>query len=300
MMRGKCVSRAVSLRNGYRWLCGLACLSVCACGAGASPATAGTSAAGAPGSVGESNSGGAAGSAGANAGCPSATPARLATATSSVTLRVEIDGAGGPVTTGEVVTPQVGGAYNLSLLKFFFAAPVLLKTDGSRVPAQLVTPSGSPSPYGLALVDLDDPTTQSLGIAGPPGDYAGLELGVGVPAPCNAGDPTSHIFPLDADSDMYWTWGTQYMFIRVEGALQSADTWSKFGLHVGYQQAYRVAQLSGALHLPSAQAPTLHVDADRLLVAPASADPTGADSHEAPDEWVADNMASHGVLTLVP
>ena len=301
MMRGKRANRAVSHKKQYRWWwCGVVCLSVCACGSVSDPETVLTNSGGQAGSAGEPNTGGGAGTAGANAECPSSTPALLGAATSSVTLPVEIDGAGSPLTTGEVITPAVGNAYKLSLLKFFFAAPVLLKAGGARVPAQLVTPSGSPTPYGLALVDLDNPASQSLRIAGPPGDYAGLELGVGVPAPCNTGDPTSHVFPLNADSDMYWTWGTQYMFIRVEGTQQSASTWSNFGLHVGYQQAYRTAQLSAALHLPSVQAPTLHFNVDRLLLAPSNADPTGADSHQAPDEWVADNMASHGVLTLAP
>jgi hypothetical protein len=45
--------------------------------------------------------------------------------------------------------------------------------------------------------------------------------------------------------------------------------------------------------------PKLHLDVDRLLSAPTGADTSGADSHEGPDEWVADNAAS-GALTLVP
>ncbi|HEY5375629.1 MAG TPA: MbnP family protein, partial [Polyangiaceae bacterium] len=138
--------------------------------------------------------------------------------TSSVTLPIEIVGAGVPLMTGQAVTPATGTPYKLSLLKLYFSSPVLLRNDGTRVAAQLVDVNRAPRPYGIALVDLDAPASQSLTIAGPAGDYVGLELGVGLPPACNAGDPTTRAFPLNADSDMYWTWGSQYMFMRVEGS----------------------------------------------------------------------------------
>jgi hypothetical protein len=216
-------------------------------------------------------------------------------------LPIQIVGAGTPIVTGQTVTPATGSPYKLSLLKFYLSSPVLLGSDGTRAPAALVQANGMPRPYGVALVDLDDPASQSLIISGPAGDYAGLELGVGLPAACNAGDPTTRAFPLNADSDMFWTWGTQYLFIRVEGSRQSGVDWSTFALHVGYQQAYRSVHVMGALHLQpgAATASSLRFDVDHLLSAPAGADPTGADSHEAPDEWVADN-AANGALALVP
>ncbi|HEY3667769.1 MAG TPA: MbnP family protein [Polyangiaceae bacterium] len=289
------------------WLYGAVCLSMCACGSASSSAN--VAAAGAPGSAGASDAAGApnpGGASGAGAGtgggadqCPES-PIPDASGSSGVTLPVEIFGAGAPLTTGQVVTPSTGTPYKLSLLKLYFSSPVLLKSDGTRVPAQLVQSNATPLPYGISLVDLDVPASQSLTLIGPGGDYSGLELGVGLPAACNAGDPTKRAFPLNADSDMYWTWGTQYMFIRIEGARGGEGAWSSFTLHVGFQQAYRVVRLTGGLRLmPGGGSPKVHLDVDRLLNAPSGADASGADSHEAPDEWVADN-AANGALTLVP
>jgi len=220
--------------------------------------------------------------------CP-ALPALPADATSSLTLPLQIVGAGAPITTGQAITPATGSSYKLSLLKFYLSSPVLLKSDGTRAPAALVQANGMPRAYGVALVDLDDPASQSLTVSGPPGDYAGLELGVGLPAACNAGDPTTRAFPLNADSDMFWTWGSQYMFIRIEGSRSSGSDWSTFALHVGYQQAYRSVHVMGELHLRpgAATASGLRFDVDHLLNAPAGAAASGANSHEAPDEWVA-------------
>ncbi|HEX7452109.1 MAG TPA: MbnP family protein [Polyangiaceae bacterium] len=281
------------------WLLAVACSSLLACGSVSEPQSAAGAGAAGAGAAG-AGAAGLAGNAGGGDQCP-ASPILSPSGTSSVTLPIEIVGAGAPLTTGQAVTPATGTPYKLSLLKLYLSSPVLLKSDGTRVAAQLVDVNRVPRLYGIALVDLDAPASQSLTIAGPAGDYAGLELGVGLPPACNAGDPTTRAFPLNADSDMYWTWGSQYMFIRVEGSLGGNGAWSSFALHVGFQQAYRAVRVTGALSLtPSAVgSPKLQLDIDRLLRAPAGADPTGADSHEGPDEWVADN-AANGAFTLVP
>ena len=72
-----------------------------------------------------------------------------------------------------------------------------------------------PLPYGLLLVDADDEASQLLRLAAPAGTYEGLRISVGVPEPCNGGDPTTHVHPLNADGDMWWFWGSQFLFIRV-------------------------------------------------------------------------------------
>jgi hypothetical protein len=256
--------------------------------------------------AGSPNSGGSSGSAAGSAGaagitgaqCPGAAPVIVPGATGQVSLPIQVTGAGATLTTGQEVRPEGASPYKLSLLKFFFSQPVLMKADGGRVPAQLLNGAGAPRPYGLLLVDLEDPSSLVVSLAAPRGDYAGLELGIGVPAPCNGGDPTTHVFPLNADSDMYWTWGTGYMFIRVEGSAQADGAWNTFLHHVGFQPAFRITQVTGAIHLDAngATPPTLHLDTDRLLTAPTpTPTPTGG-----ADVWIADNFATRRVLTLVP
>ena len=283
---------------------GLSGVLLVACGSAVSDPKP-SNAAGAAGSLGgsgamagSSNPAGSSGSAGSGGDpsvqCPSATPALLAGATGKVSLPIQVTGAGTPLATGQQVDPEGATPYKISLLKFFISEPVLLKADGSRIPGQLLDGAGTPRPYGLLMVDLEDPATLSVSLAAPSGDYAGLELGIGVPAACNGGDPTTHVFPLNADSDMYWTWGSQYLFIRVEGSAKADGAWSSFVHHVGFQQAFRITQVTGAVQLTAdgASAPSLHLDIDRLLVPPTAADPT--------DVWVADNFATRRVLTLAP
>jgi hypothetical protein len=277
--------------------CAAVALLLAACGstsAGGSPQLA---AAGGPGasSAGSSNAGAAGASAGSSGElCPSDKPAVLAGATARVSLPIRVSGSGAPLTTGQVVTPTSGSPYQLSLLKFFVSQPVLILPTGARVAAQLLNAAGTPRAYGLLLVDLDDPTSLALNLAAPAGDYAGLELGIGVPEPCNGGDPTLLSFPLNADGDMYWSWGARYMFIRIEGTEQADGAWTPFTHHVGFQQNFRLAQVTGAIHTSSGTPPALQVDIDHMLALPAGTVP------DASEAWVADNMSSHGVLTLVP
>ncbi|MEP7052592.1 MAG: hypothetical protein ABJB12_19650, partial [Pseudomonadota bacterium] len=160
------------------WVFGIACAGLCACGsASESQNASGAGGMAAAGASSSGNSGGSAGTAsagatGAGAGaagagatgaggdqCPAA-PALPPGGTNALTLPIQIIGAGAPITTGQAVTPAQGVPYKLSLLKFYLASPVLLGSDGTRVPAALVQANGMSRPYGVALVDLDDPASQ--------------------------------------------------------------------------------------------------------------------------------------------
>lgn len=279
----------------HRWAAVALLLSACgSTSAGGSPPLAAAGSAGS-GSAGTGNAGASGASAGSSGElCPSGEPGVLAGATARVNLPIRVSGSGAPLTTGQVVTPTSGSPYRLSLLKFFVSQPVLILPTGARVTAQLLNAAGTPRAYGLLLVDLDDPTSAALNLAAPPGDYAGLELGIGIPQACNGGDPTLRSFPLNADGDMYWTWGEGYMFIRIEGTEQANGAWTPFAHHVGFQQNFRLAQVTGVIHMSAGTPPALQVDIDRMLAPPAGSVPDPSDA------WVADNMSSHGVLTLSP
>jgi hypothetical protein len=55
-----------------------------------------------------------------------------------------------------LVTPSTGTSYKLFLLKFYLSSPVLLESDGTRVPAQVVQPTShrvrTGSPWSISTM----------------------------------------------------------------------------------------------------------------------------------------------------
>src|SRR5206468_11768901 len=95
---------------------------------------------------------------------------------------------GKPLRLGQEVARNDGVREKFTLFHAFIAEPVLRDGAGRRVAAQLTDGHGKPLPYGLALLDAEAPA--ALALVAPAGHYAALEVGVGVPRPCNSGDPT--------------------------------------------------------------------------------------------------------------
>jgi hypothetical protein len=203
-----------------------------------------------------------------------------------------------PATIGVAGTGRDGREYRLSLLKLFLADPTVIDASGQPFKAQFVGADGAPLPYNLALIDADDPATQLLRLAAPQGNYTALHFGVGVPAACNSVSSTDLVSPLNPDSDMFWTWGSQFMFIRAEGAsrLPPAD-WGPFAYHVGYDPSYADITVPGSLSVSqSGQGPTLSLDIDRMLTTDAANLPPP--KHTLPDAWVVDNLENLHAFTL--
>jgi hypothetical protein len=228
--------------------------------------------------------------------CPPPAPARQGPNGGEVVFPIELRAGGKPMRLGQEATRKDGVAEKFTLFHAFLAEPFLLEKGGGRVPAQLSDGQGRPLPYGLLLVDPEKVT--SVALLAPPGSYAGLELGVGVPALCNAGDPTKRSYPLSADGDMYWSWGSQYLFVRLEGFVRGpAETaWGPYALHMGFDQLYRRARLMGPVTVGTGTAPTIVFDIDGLI----QPDGPGAEpstSAVTPD-WVADHISGGAVLSF--
>jgi hypothetical protein len=227
--------------------------------------------------------------------CPPAAPARLATHTAELRLPVALHAAGKPLVLDREVVRSDGVAERLLLVRVFLAEPRLLRADGTRVAAQLLDPQGKPAPYGLVLLDAESPGSLMLTLAAPPGAYTGLEFGVGVPEVCGEGKPTSKVAPLNADSDMYWPWGGQYLFVKVEGQVQEKGPpafWGGHRLHMGMD--YRTARLEGPLSAP-AMTPGLVLDVD-AFVRPDPVTREPVPHFGAP--WVADRISAGEVLSF--
>lgn len=292
------------LRGSFAWGCVCAASVACACaGKSASPSQAdagnqGGSAGTAVSSAGTAQTGG--GGVGPASACEGATPPAV-TSSGRIDIPVQVIVGGTPLTLGVPGVGANGREFNVSLLLFFLTEPAFVDLNGHESKAQIIEPTGQPSAYGLQLVNADEPATQLLRLTAPAGNYAALHLGVGVPAACNAISATNQVYPLNPDSEMIWTWGSQYMFVRVEGFSRPDATaeWSPFAYHVGFDAAFASITVPGDLIVPAAGAaggasaapPTLTLDLERMLATEAQMLPST--KHSVPDGWVVDNLESN-------
>jgi hypothetical protein len=176
---------------------------------------------------------------------------------------------------------------------------VLVDADGNEAAGQIVDSEGKPLPYGVQLLDADDASTQIWRIAAPPGSYSSLRFGVGVPPACNSPANTNLVYPLNPDGEMFWSWGAQFMFVRVEGMTRRSpsEQLGSFAYHVGFDAAFAHITVEGALNVSGVtQGPTLVLDVARMLATGAEGLP--ATQHTVPDGWVADNLERSGTFEL--
>jgi hypothetical protein len=253
---------------------------------------------GAPSSGGVPGSGGAS-SSGGSAGSPAALcPETVSVDSSSVLLHVPIElvAGGVPFSLNEEYAVDAT-KYVASELSFFLSGATLIRAGGERIQAHFADPSGAPRPYDVHLVRASDLASLSLDLLAPSGEYEALELGVGLPAACNRGDPTRAVYPLTASTGMYWVWATGYMFIRFEGSRQSTQAWTPFQYHVGFDLAYRTLTLTAPFAIPVTSPQRLVLDVTRVL---SSSTVIGGDMHAVPDLEVADRFAAPGTVVLQP
>jgi hypothetical protein len=287
------------LAMGLSVLAGGGCGGMSGNGPQGSPSAGGGGASG--GSTAEIAGAATAGAAGLPSTCAGKAPATVA-ATGLVELPIQFVVNQAPMTIGAPAPGRTGLEYKLSALELFLAEPTLLDASGHESKAQIVGADAKPLPYGIQLVSADDPATETLRLSLPQGNYTALTFGVGVPAGCNAVSTTDAVYPLNPDGEMFWTWGSQFLFIRIEGAsrMPPATDFTTFYHHVGYDPAYARLTVPGAISVAaSGGGPTLVLDVDLLLAGgenTTSGVPSG--SRGIPDGWVVDNLETRQVFSL--
>lgn len=175
-------------------------------GSGGGPVGSGT------GGLGGIGAGG--GTAPAIAQCPEH-PAQRTGTRERVTVSVFLTYAGKSVTFGEPFMTD-GGALTLTNFRFYASDLALRLRSGENVPVDLVGDDGAPVPYGVVLVNAEDPSGMSFKIAAPAGDYSGLSFLIGIPDTCN-GTYYGRNPPLSAVSQMTWPAPFGYLFLRYAG-----------------------------------------------------------------------------------
>jgi len=109
-----------------------------------------------------------------------------------------------------------GGQLQPSNIRFYVSELSLVNMEGSLVPVDLLTPSGTPEPYGIHLVNFEEPESTKLHVAAPAGNYAGARFTFGMSDACNAGGGDRKP-PLSVNSEMTWPHVAGFLFLRYEG-----------------------------------------------------------------------------------
>jgi hypothetical protein len=153
-------------------------------------------------------------------------------------------------------TTPSGEALEVNTFKYYLSNIQFKKADG--------TVYAAPDTY--FLVDQAKAASQRFSVTGvPAGDYTGVSFLVGVDAQkTGLTDPLAFTGKLDAlnpANNMYWTWNSGHIFLKLEGMVTSADGTAKpLTCHVGgYAPPYNAIVTAA----PSLQGATLPVRAGR-------------------------------------
>ncbi|WNJ20128.1 MbnP family protein [Pontibacter sp. G13] len=123
---------------------------------------------------------------------------------------------------------QDGRNVAFSDFKFYLSNITLIKEDGEEIELR-----SEDFDSEVFLVDLFQGTIDgdedSHTFEVPVGNYTGLKLNVGVPEIYNGSDPATYDLdhPLGVRSGMHWSWNAGYMFVRIDGRVDSSATKSQ-------------------------------------------------------------------------
>jgi hypothetical protein len=166
---------------------------------------------------------GGAGSAGATAGagggaaelCVAAPAPRLASGT-VLELPIELTLGGAPLLFAEANPVPGGGTLTPLGVRFYVSNVALLRDGADPVPVDIVTSTQTVAPYGVHFFNADDPTSATLRVLAPTGEYGGITFLWGLAQSCNTLNPDGNGVPLSATSGMSWP-HTGFLFFRYEG-----------------------------------------------------------------------------------
>ncbi|QRK11321.1 hypothetical protein JQX13_15325 [Archangium violaceum] len=209
-----------------------------------------------------------------------------------------------PLRMGTELSSANGATFKTSKARMYLSQVALLGEGGERVSAELVDEQGNRLPYGVTLVDLENPDSLNVYVQAPAGNYRGMAVSVGVPEDCASGEGLNHAdasameAPLDVDSDMYWSWNSGYVFLKFEGQVKDAGGWEGFFYHVGDDERFASLELDAPFSIPpeGGSGPELIADFNQLLVSPTGAsrpDITDPDERGVHGGALADSLAEN-------
>jgi hypothetical protein len=150
---------------------------------------------------------------------------------------------------GTVVTPLD--------FRFYVSEVALLQPDGTQQRVDLVTAAGVREPYGVHLVNAEDPASMTLRILAPPRAYAGVSFTLGLDDLCNMG-PATRGDPLSEASQMTWPHlGAGYLFLRYEASVSPPTMPGASSLSAGATSPAEIHMggVVGQIFAPTVRAP---------------------------------------------
>jgi hypothetical protein len=242
--------------------------------------------------------------------CPGA--ARVGPSSVPVVLDLKTVAGNEAFALGATAHAQSGVAYKVSKFRYYLSEVTLYDASSRPVTVPLAGADGQPLRYGVALVDYENPESLKLNVLAPPGEYKALNLVFGVPNACpggeplNHGDPSARAAPLDVDSDMYWSWNPNYIFLKIEGQALGQGAPKAFFYHVGEDSRRVTVHLHAPFRVATGQPARaeLIIDVNRLFVTQAGDDSPRLESGDgvhggAVADQLAANMAQSGFIKPV-
>lgn len=121
-------------------------------------------------------------------------------------------------------TNEVGNTFAVNKFRYYISNVKLIKDDESVYDV----------PNSYFLIDEADQTTVKPELANiPGGKYKGVRFTIGVDSAATE-DPSMHVGVLDPANNMFWTWSTGYIFMKLEGTSpNSTSTGNSIIYHIG-------------------------------------------------------------------
>ncbi len=132
------------------------------------------------------------------------------------------------VLNSSVATTSTGETFTVSTFEYYLSNIKFTKSDGTTYAA----------PDTYFLVDQATAKTLSFTVPNvPTGDYTGVSFIVGVDAQrtglTNPLDFTGKLEALNQAYNMYWTWNSGHIFLKMEGTLTSTNPTKPLTCHIG-------------------------------------------------------------------
>ncbi|RMG58572.1 MAG: hypothetical protein D6722_23375 [Bacteroidetes bacterium] len=210
-----------------------------------------------------------------------------------------------------------GRSYALEGLKMYVGDLTLIQENGDEL---LLTET-----FLYDFVRDAGSSSLSGGVGGsfdvPAGTYRGIRFGIGVPADLNNGNPAVYAsdHPLSISNGMHWNWTTGYIFLKVDGRIDSTAAMTGgpvLGMtyHTGTNELYRELSYTEAEHAFEIKegerlAFAFSLDINRLFYTDTDTldmvtnnlthtTPVGSDAFQLA-EYITDNLVE-GALTKLP
>jgi hypothetical protein len=146
--------------------------------------------------------------------------------TSQVNFTVQNVAGTQPLTLNSTVaTTAANETFTVDVFEYYLSNIKFIKSDGTTYAA----------PNTYYLVDQSKPSSLSFSVPNVPvGDYTGVSFLVGVDAQMTGlTDPATFTGDLNQANNMYWTWNSGHIFLKMQGALTSPGVSKTLTCHIG-------------------------------------------------------------------